>query len=164
MKTVYIGLGSNLGDKRRNCMAAIHRIDQIPGCKVKRRSALYRTEPVGVNDQDWFVNSVAAANTDISPQDLLDSLLAIEANMGRMRKKKWEARIIDLDILLYGNEVVREKNLFIPHPLMHSRRFVLKPLVELAPGLRHPILGKSMTQLLEICPERGQGVVPIMEE
>ena len=160
-KTAYIGVGSNLGDKINNCLEAIARIDEISGCRVTAQSDFYRTQPVGVKGQDWYVNGVIVLSADISAQDLLKSLLAIEVDMGRERKRKWDSRIIDLDILLFGEEVISEKGLQVPHPLMHSRRFVLAPMVSLAPDLIHPVLGKSMAELLVDSPKKDQSVVPM---
>lgn len=160
-KTGYIGIGSNLGDKRDNCLKAIDRINALPGCRVMAQSGFYLTEPVGVKGQDWYLNCVIALSTDMSAQDLLKRLLAIEADMGRERKGRWDPRLIDLDILLFGNEVIDEKGLQVPHPLMHLRRFVLVPMVFLAPNLIHPVLGKTMVELLSISPEEAQSVIPL---
>jgi len=162
MKTAYIGIGSNLGDPRRNCLEAVDRIGQIPDCTVVGLSKLYCTEPVGVEGQGWYVNGVVAISTDMSPRDLMDRLLAIEVDMGRVREgKRWEARVIDLDLLLFDKEIVNEWNLTVPHPLMHKRRFVMTPMVDLAPDLTHPSLGKSMLELLQTVPEDGQVVKPV---
>lgn len=160
-KTGYIGIGSNLGDKRDNCLKAIDRINELPGCRVMAQSGFYLTEPVGVKGQDWYLNCVIALSTDMSAQNLLKRLLAIEADMGRERKGRWDPRLIDLDILLFGNEVIDEKGLQVPHPLMHLRRFVLVPMVFLAPDLIHPVLGKTMVELLSISPEEAQSVIPL---
>ena len=160
-KTAYIGVGSNLGDKKDNCLEAIVRIDEILGCRVTAQSDFYRTQPVGVEGQGWYVNGVIVLSADISAQDLLKSLLAIEVDMGRERKRKWDSRIIDLDILLFGEEVISEKGLQVPHPLMHLRRFVLAPMVFLAPDLVHPVLRKSMAELLVDSPKKEQSVVPM---
>ena len=161
MKTAYIGIGSNLGDKRQNCLRAIEKIEQIPGCRLTGRSDWYLTEPVGVEGQDWYVNGVISLSTAISPQELLGSLLDIEAEMGRVREERWESRVIDLDILLYGQEIIDEEDLKVPHPLMHRRKFVLVPLVQLAPDLIHPSLGVSMAELLRRVRSNGQEVVPL---
>ena len=160
-KIAYIGVGSNLGDKLGHCLKAIDRTNEIPGCKVKAKSPFFRTEPVGVRVQDWCVNGVFSLLTDVSAQHLLHSLLAIEASMGRERKRKWDSRIIDLDILLFGEEVISEKGLKVPHPLMHLRRFVLVPMVSLAPEVVHPVLGKTMVELLAGVPKKAQTVVPM---
>jgi len=163
-KTTYIGIGSNLGDKRRNCLKAIEMIGQIPGCELTGRSDWYLTKPVGVKEQDWYVNGVASISTTMSAQDLLGRLLAIEADMGRVRKQRWESRIIDLDILLFGHEILNEENLTIPHPLMHLRRFVLVPMSRLNPDLVHPSLGVSMAELLRNIPEDNQVVTRLEEQ
>jgi 2-amino-4-hydroxy-6-hydroxymethyldihydropteridine diphosphokinase len=163
MTTAYIGIGSNLGDKLNNCRKAIEMSGRIPDTRVTAQSRFYRTEPVGVEGQDWYVNGVISLSTGLSAQDLLKNLLDIEQIMGRERKKKWDSRTIDLDILLYGQEVIEEKGLTVPHPLMHLRRFVLEPMVQLAPDLIHPVLGKSMAGLLEDFREQGQDVIPLGE-
>jgi len=161
MNTAYIGVGSNLGDKLQNCCKAIDLIDNIENCTVKTQSPFYRTEPVGVASQDWYVNGVIRVETGLSAQDLLKSLLSIETGMGRVRTQRWESRIIDLDILLYGHHVIDEKSLTIPHPLMHIRKFVLMPMVQLDPDLVHPVLGRTMFELFDDLTEQGQGIMPI---
>ncbi|MBL7225295.1 MAG: 2-amino-4-hydroxy-6-hydroxymethyldihydropteridine diphosphokinase [Desulfobacteraceae bacterium] len=161
MNTAYIGVGSNLEDKLHNCCKAIELVDNIENCTVMKQSGFYRTEPVGVASQDWYVNGVIRVETGLSAQDLLRSLLSIETGMGRVRKQRWESRIIDLDILLYEHHVIDEKNLTIPHPLMHTRRFVLMPMVQLDPDLIHPVLGRTMSELFDDLAEEGQGVMPI---
>ncbi len=160
-ETAYIAIGSNLGRGTFNCREAIERMGLIPGCKVVAESGLFRTEPIGVHDQDWFVNGVVAVVTDLPPRPLLETLLAIEAAMGRERKEKWAARIIDLDILLYGQAVIDEADLKIPHPFMHLRRFVMVPMNRLSPGLVHPVLQMTMAELLAGLPEEGQAVFEI---
>ena len=161
--TAYIGIGSNLGDKLSNCLKAIEAVDRVPDCSVVGQSGFYRTEPVGVERQDWYVNGVLFLSTDISPQDLLTSILAVEKEMGRKRNKKWASRIIDLDLLLFGQDVIKKDDLAIPHPLMHRRRFVLMPMVQLAPDLIHPVLGKSMADLLDDISDEGQTVIPLTD-
>lgn len=163
MRTAYIGIGSNLGDKLNNCLKAIDLIERIPGCLVEAQSDFFRTEPVGVEDQNWYVNCVISLQPDISVQQLLKNLLAIEAGLGRERKQKWNPRTIDLDIILFGQDLINEKNLTVPHPLMHERRFVLVPMVQLAPDLIHPVFEKSMIELLDALPEERQAVIPLME-
>ncbi|HJX34006.1 MAG TPA: 2-amino-4-hydroxy-6-hydroxymethyldihydropteridine diphosphokinase [Desulfatiglandales bacterium] len=162
MKTAYIGIGSNLGNPEENCLEAVDRIGWIPSCKVARVSGMYRTEPAGVDGQEWFANCVAEISTGISAKRLMERLLAIEKDMGRVREGgRWQARIIDLDILLFGIELIHEDNLTVPHPLMHRRRFVMVPMVDLAPDLIHPSLGKSMSELLQEIPGDGQDVKPL---
>lgn len=143
----YIGIGSNIGDKKANCRRAIELLKQAG--TVTAVSSLYYTEPVGYREQEDFINAVAAVETEQSPEALLEACQAIEQEMGRTRTLRWGPRIIDLDILLFGNAVVDEPDLVIPHPLMASRRFVLAPLAEIAPGMVHPLLEKSASQLLQ---------------
>lgn len=161
--TAYIGIGSNLEDKRQNCLTAVEMVEQIPGSELTGCSDWYSTEPVGVKGQDWYVNGVVSLSTKIPALDLLRRLLAIESDMGRVRRKRWESRIIDLDILLYGHEIINEKDLKVPHPLMHLRKFVLVPLVQLAPDLIHPSLGVTMAELLRRMTNIGQEVVPLKD-
>jgi 2-amino-4-hydroxy-6-hydroxymethyldihydropteridine diphosphokinase len=161
LKKAYIGIGSNLGDRIRHCRRAVEELNRIPGCRVEEKSELYRTEPVGVEDQGWYVNGVVSLAVTLSAQELLEALLSIESDMGRERKKKWDSRIIDLDLLLYGQDVIHMEKLTVPHPLMHLRRFVLLPMAQLAPDLSHPLLGKTMEELLKRIPEAGQAVVPL---
>lgn len=158
MNTAYIGIGSNRGDRHQNCLTALDMLQKTPGCQLTGHSDWYWTEPLGVKDQERYVNGVAIISTELSAQDLLRRLLAIEQDMGRVRRKRWESRIIDLDLLLYGREIISEKHLTVPHPLMHVRRFVLVPLVELEPNLTHPTLGQTMSELLAKLPEEGQEV------
>jgi 2-amino-4-hydroxy-6-hydroxymethyldihydropteridine diphosphokinase len=161
MTTAYIGIGSNLKDKRHNCLRAVEMIEQIPGCKLTGCSDWYLTKPVGVKGQEWYVNGVVSISTKAPPRDLLVRLLSIESDMGRVRTKRWEPRIIDLDILLYGRKIINEEDLRVPHPLMHLRKFVLLPLVQLAPDLIHPSLGVTMTELLGEMQDNGQEVLPL---
>ena len=163
MTLVYIGIGSNLGDRQVNCLEAVERMGKMPGCRITGRSDWYLTKPVGVEDQNWFVNGVASLTVEVSPQVLLRRVMEIEADMGRVRRERWGPRIIDLDILLFGREIIQEENLKVPHPLMHLRRFVLEPLVKLVPDLIHPSLGVSMMELLRKLPDDGQ-VVTLMKD
>ena len=158
MNTAYIGIGSNLGDRHQNCHMALDMLQKTPGCELTGHSDWYLTEPVGVKDQEPYVNGVASISTELSAHDLLRILLAIEQDMGRVRRNRWESRTIDLDLLLYGRELINEKHLTVPHPLMHVRRFVLVPMVELEPNLTHPSLGLTMLELLARLPEDGQEV------
>jgi 2-amino-4-hydroxy-6-hydroxymethyldihydropteridine diphosphokinase len=146
---VHIGIGSNLGDRRANTAEAIERISQLPSTRVVRASSLYESEPLG-DAKTWFVNSVIEIETDLAPDALLKKLQAVEQTMGRKRVKgkRWGSRIIDLDILLYDQDVIGKRNLKIPHPELHKRRFVLLPLAELAPQVVHPQLGQSISALL----------------
>ena len=145
----FIGIGSNLGDRRANVLEAITRIGEIESTKVVRASSLYESEPHG-NAKTWFINSVLEIETDFEPEELLKRALAIEKSMGRKRVtgKRWGSRIIDIDLLLIDNQTVNKRTLKIPHPEMHKRRFVLMPLAELAPHVTHPHLGTSVSELL----------------
>ena len=146
---VYIGIGSNLGDRRANTLEAIDRVSKLNGTRVVRASSLYESEPLG-DAKTWFVNSVIEIETDFLPDDLLKKLKAIEKAMGRkpVKGKRWGSRVIDLDILLSDQDVVEKRSLKVPHPEMHRRRFVLLPLAELAPHVVHPQLGQSVSALL----------------
>ena len=146
---VHIGIGSNLGDRRANTAEAIEKVSELPGTRVVRASSLYESEPLG-NAKTWFVNSVIEVETDLGPDVLLKKLKAIEEAMGRKRVKgkRWGSRIIDLDILLFDQDVIDKRTLKIPHPEMHKRRFVLLPLAELAPQVVHPQLGQTVSAML----------------
>lgn len=163
LQTAHIGIGSNLGDRSGQCRRAMEEVNRIPGCQVTGRSLLYRTEPVGVRGQPWFLNAVIEVQAGISARALLKNLLAIEEAMGRRRQGRWEARPIDLDLLLYGSEIIREPGLTVPHPRLHERRFVLVPLAELYPDGIHPVLRTRLMALLEELPEDGQRVEPAEE-
>ena len=145
-ETAYLSLGSNLGDRAANLRTAVAQLD-VAG-RLLAVSALYETQPVEVPDQPWFLNCVAAIETDKTPRELLKLALQVEAGMGRLRMREKGARKIDIDVVLFGDRVVDEPGLKIPHPAMHQRRFVLEPLVEIAPEARHPELGKTARELL----------------
>jgi 2-amino-4-hydroxy-6-hydroxymethyldihydropteridine diphosphokinase len=145
----FIGIGSNLGDRRANCREARQRLDQLPNTRVVKESSLYESEPHG-NAKTWFGNSVLEVETEFAAAELLKRLKTIEATMGRKRVsgKRWGSRIIDLDILLFDMEIIEKRNLKVPHPELPNRRFVLIPLSELAPQLIHPSLHVSVSTLL----------------
>jgi 2-amino-4-hydroxy-6-hydroxymethyldihydropteridine diphosphokinase len=153
-ETAYLSLGSNLGDRAANLRAALAQLD-VAG-RLLAVSALYETQPVDVPDdlpdQPWFLNCVAAIETGKTPQELLQSALQIESAMGRLRQRKKGPRNIDIDLVLFGDRVVDEPGLTIPHPAMHQRRFVLEPLVEIAPNAPHPELRKTAHDLLAELP------------
>jgi len=145
----YVGVGSNTGDPVGNCLEALDRLCASETIEVIRRSSLYQTEPVGIRDQPWFINAVAEVRTTLEAHSLLSVLQGIEERMGRVRTEKGGPRVIDLDILLYGERVIRDETLCVPHPEMHKRRFVLVPLMEIASYLIHPVYGISIRGLLE---------------
>ncbi len=146
-KTAFIGIGSNQGLARENCEQAVKELNSLAEVWVKSSSSLYETAPVGIENQDWFINSVVKIETTLLPPALLEKLLAIEGKMGRVRRVKWGPRIIDLDLLLYEDLILTEANLKIPHPELHKRKFVLEPLKEIAPQFLHPILKKPIEEL-----------------
>lgn len=147
MPTAYIGIGSNLGKKRDNCRKAIEMMAK-EGLSIRALSSFYEMEPWGVKKQPAFVNMALMVETALKPKGLLKTLLRIEDKMGRVRDFMWGPRLIDLDILLYDEMVIEEPELQVPHPLMHERVFVLEPLAEIAPRLRHPVLKKTIKELL----------------
>lgn len=150
MKDVYFGLGSNLGNKEENLLQAIDMLSKK--CQLQAVSSAYETEPVGYEDQDWFVNCAVYAKTDLSPQELLDFIETIHKKLKRKRTIKWGPRTIDIDILFYGNETIKTAELEIPHSRLHERQFVLMPLAEIAPDLVHPVLKKTITDLQKELP------------
>ena len=147
MKTVYLSLGSNIGDREANLAAAIERLT-VPDLHVLRQSPVYETEPVGYADQRWFLNLAVEAETTLFPLQLLARIGRIERELGRVRTVPNGPRTIDIDILLYGSSIVTTEELEIPHPRYRDRRFTLAPLAELQPDLRDPVTGKSMSELL----------------
>jgi len=145
----FIGIGSNLGDRKANFLEAMDRIQKVPSTRIVKQSSLYESEPLG-DAKTWFVNAVVELETECSADELLKRLKQIEAAMGRkrVRGKRWGSRIIDLDILFFDNEIINKRTLKVPHPELHNRRFVLAPLSELAPQLIHPKLSVSVSELL----------------
>ena len=145
---VYVGIGSNVGNKKENFLEAVDRLTKLPDTRVIKESSLYESEPLG-DSQDWYVNGAIEIETKFKPEALLEKFKNIERAMGRKKvKKRWGARIIDLDILLFDLAVVKKKSLRIPHPEMASRKFVLIPLSEIAPQVIHPELGVTISELL----------------
>ena len=150
--TAYLGLGSNLGDKQAYLDGAVKALNGVRGCEVEQVSTYLVTEPYGGVEQDDFLNACLRLRTLLPPQELLDRLHDIEQAAHRERIVHWGPRTLDLDILLYDDEVLETKTLVIPHPELHLREFVLRPMAEIAPWKRHPILGKTMAQLAaEVC-------------
>jgi 2-amino-4-hydroxy-6-hydroxymethyldihydropteridine diphosphokinase len=147
---VYLSLGSNIGNREQQLHDAIAKLEPLG--RVVKISNFYETAPVEVTDQAWFLNCVLSFETEQTPTKLMANLLAIELAMGRERIQKKGPRTIDIDIVLFGNEVVNSPTLMIPHPAMQQRRFVLEPLVEIAPEVWHPVLKKRARQLLEELP------------
>ena len=154
-KIVYIALGSNLGDRATNISRAVEAMNSA-GIRVTRQTALYLTEPVGVPGRAHFLNAVVEAETSLMPLQLLHALLKIERELGRRRITPHGPRTIDLDILFYGSSVIRGPELQVPHPRLAERRFVLVPLAEIAPEFRHPVLRKSIAELLAETPDRSE--------
>jgi 2-amino-4-hydroxy-6-hydroxymethyldihydropteridine diphosphokinase len=149
---VFIGLGSNLGDSRAN----IARAQELLRLPVLAASSLFETEPVGYKEQPWFVNAVVRVGTDLAPQDLLLRCRDVEEQMKRQRRIPMGPRTIDLDILFYGCLVVEREDLHIPHRAVAERRFVLVPMVEIAPDFVHPVLNRTVAEMLETCPDRSE--------
>ena len=147
MVCVCIGLGSNVGDRARNLVYAYDRIITLRGIQLLKLSRFYETVPAGGPPQMMFFNAALSIKTALSPHQLLKEFQHIENLMGRVRTVKWGPRNIDIDILLYGDEIVSEDQLKIPHPLMHTRLFVLEPLIEIEPNIVHPLFNKTALQL-----------------
>jgi len=142
-----------MGDRNKNLAYALNAIDQTIGL-IKKKSSVYQTAAWGKTDQPPFYNQIIEIETSLPSQKVLDQLLTIEQKMGRKRSEKWGERIIDIDILFYGDEIIETKGLIIPHPQLAARRFTLVPLNEIAPHLTHPILQKKIEELLAACPDQ----------
>jgi 2-amino-4-hydroxy-6-hydroxymethyldihydropteridine diphosphokinase len=147
----YLSLGSNLGNREAQLREAQQRVAKLG--RITSVSSFYETEPVEVTDQPWFLNAALALETNLKPQDLMQSILQIEHEMGRERLQKKGPRTVDIDILLFSNQILNSTAVTIPHPAMHHRRFVLEPLAEIAPEARHPLLNKTVRELRDSLPE-----------
>lgn len=150
---VYLALGSNLGDKAGNLQEATRRLAAFG--EVLAISHFYRTEPVGFAAQDWFLNAAILLRTALEPRAMLEAALRIEQEMGRVRTQKNGPRLIDIDLLLWGDRVVDEPGLNLPHPRLHERLFVMAPLAEIAPAMRHPLLRHTMAELRDAVAHQG---------
>lgn len=150
----FVALGANLGQPDLQVRDAMAALAGMPGTRLLAASSLYRSAPVGVGEQPEFTNAVAAIETGLGARALLDALLAIEARFGRRRESPGAARMLDLDLLLYGEQTIDEPGLVVPHPRMHERAFVLAPLAEIAPAVLHPALGLTAQEMLRRCPDR----------
>jgi len=158
--TAYIAIGSNLGDRLANCRKGIQALDDRRQCWLQQCSRMYETEPVGFTEQPWFINCVIKIGTILSPLALLDRTQAIQRSLGRVGGTiRFGPRILDLDILLYDNVVIESSRLVIPHPRMHERRFVLRPLCDLDANIVHPVLHQEVGDLLSRLPDSGPKVV-----
>ncbi len=155
MAIAYIGIGSNLGNRKENCEKAVNLLSR-KGIKVLKCSSFYETKPWGVKEQPKFINAAVEAETDLKLEELLKTIKGIESDLGRGSVIRWGPRLIDLDILLYNDLVVKTNNLEIPHPGVKNREFVLKPLSEIAPDKIHPVLKKSIESLLLECLESSE--------
>jgi 2-amino-4-hydroxy-6-hydroxymethyldihydropteridine diphosphokinase len=149
-KTVYLSLGSNLGDREENLRTAITRLADFGN--VAAVSSFYETEPVDVAAQPWFLNCAVKFETEKMPRQLMSAILTLEQTMGRQRRQNKGPRTIDIDVLLFGSSIIELPSLTVPHPRMHQRRFVLEPLAEIAPDIRHPIFKRTMRELRDALP------------
>ena len=148
--TAFIALGANVGDRESSIRTALDKLRQTPGVEVVRVSSLLENPAEGMGDDvPDFLNAAAEVHTTLGSHALLHRLLEIEREMGRQRKERWEPRTIDLDLLLYGSQIISSQELIVPHPLMHERRFVLEPLAEIAPQCVHPTLQMTIAGLME---------------
>jgi len=149
-KTVYLSLGSNLGDREENLRTAIAGLAEFG--KVVAVSSFFETEPVDVAAQPWFLNCAVRLETEKMPRQLIAAILNLEQGMGRQRKQKKGPRTIDIDVLLFGSSIIEIPSLTIPHPRLHERRFVLEPLAEITPDARHPVFKRTVRELRDALP------------
>jgi len=149
-KIVYLSLGSNLGDREANLRTAIEKLQEVGN--VVAFSSFYETEPVEVTAQPWFLNCAVKLDTERMPRQLISAILALEQSMGRQRKQQKGPRTLDIDILFFGSSIIEIPSLTVPHPHLHERRFVLEPLAEIAPEVRHPIFKRTIRELRDALP------------
>jgi len=150
MNTAYISIGSNMGEKLENCLKGLAALGEIDRIAIEDRSEFYLTEPMEYTEQPWFVNAAARINTTLDPFDLLKILKSLESELGRIDSSlRYGPRVLDFDIIFYNDIIIETPGLIIPHPRMHNREFVLRPICDLAPGMMHPVLKKSPRQLLD---------------
>jgi 2-amino-4-hydroxy-6-hydroxymethyldihydropteridine diphosphokinase len=157
---VYLGLGANLGDREANINKALVELVRSGGCNLRKVSSLYETRPVGIEKQPDFLNIAAEIETELAPKELLGRLKEVERKAGREKTFKWGPRLIDIDILLYGDLRMAEGDLEIPHPEMDRRAFVLTPLAEIAPSAKHPVLRQTVRQMSEALGSEGVSRIP----
>jgi 2-amino-4-hydroxy-6-hydroxymethyldihydropteridine diphosphokinase len=163
--TAYLGFGSNLGEREAGINKALVELVRAGACKLIRVSSLYETDPVGIKEQPEFLNAVAEVETELQPLEFLQAIRNVERKIGREKTFKWGPRIIDIDILLYGDTCLTEESLEIPHPEMHKRAFVLTPLAEIAPQAMHPKLGLTARQMsADVGDEGVRKYTPLIEQ
>ncbi|MEZ4592274.1 MAG: 2-amino-4-hydroxy-6-hydroxymethyldihydropteridine diphosphokinase [Chloroflexota bacterium] len=153
MQTIFLGLGTNLGDREANLQAALDGLAEE--LVITAVSPIYQTPPWGVTDQPDFLNLCLAAKTDLTPVALLTFVKNLEVELGRQPTKRWGPRLIDIDILFYANQLIETENMIIPHPRLAERAFVLRPLADIAPDFVHPVLGETMAALAEKVVDEG---------
>lgn len=159
--TAVIAIGSNLGRKLENCRNAIDSLERLPASRVVDTSPFYRTAPIGYEDQDWFVNAAVVLDTALAPFELLDALQEIERRAGRTRPSvRFGPRVLDLDIIFYDDAVIDTPMLTVPHPRMHERRFVLRPICDMDSAFVHPVLGQPVQTLLDRIQDENQAIEP----
>ena len=153
MTTALLSLGSNTDVPVKQLAKAVKHLSNLPGTLIRKASRPVQTAPWGKTDQPDFLNMAVLIDTKMNVAELMENILIIELKMGRMRVEKWGPRKIDIDIVLFGDTVISTPLVTVPHPYMHERRFVLEPAAEIAPEMRHPVLHKSISELLAVCPD-----------